>query len=345
VHLEVIESFLAVAKYRSISKAAASLYVTQPTMSQRLRRLEESLGFALFERAWTGVRLTQQGAYFLPYAAQLMRDLTNASAVLGKHDRPRPRSFAEVADHPDKIVFGVDNWLSGRAVGAVVSAALHTYRLDDFRITNRPASTLIDLLELNQLDAGLFYSTCMDYPIDIETVGTEELVLVHPQGTALEEISAPALKELLARYRFVLFDNPVLAHHARITTALIDTYEISRFHVVDDYRTAKALIGLGECVTVLPAGVVRDRQERRDTEISSTRMPGILPEISLAVGVSETGREHGVTGAFARSVARDLAGEGTEDSPEGAEDGGRRATKETFQGGPGPQDPVAPRTV
>ncbi|MFV5993214.1 LysR family transcriptional regulator [Streptomyces sp. NPDC056231] len=45
--LEALRSFLAVAKHRSISKAAAGSYVTQPTMSQRLRRLEESLGFAL----------------------------------------------------------------------------------------------------------------------------------------------------------------------------------------------------------------------------------------------------------------------------------------------------------
>ncbi|QTR05937.1 LysR family transcriptional regulator, partial [Saccharothrix algeriensis] len=62
---------------------AASLYVTQPTMSLRLRRLEEGLGFPLFERGWRGVTLTRQGAYFLPYAAQLVRDLASASEVLG----------------------------------------------------------------------------------------------------------------------------------------------------------------------------------------------------------------------------------------------------------------------
>ncbi|MFI6445732.1 LysR family transcriptional regulator [Kitasatospora sp. NPDC050543] len=324
MQLEVIESFLAVARYRSISRAAASLYITQPTMSQRLQRLEKSLGLALFERAWTGVRLTEQGAYFLPYAAQLMRDLSNAATVLGTRDLRRPRSFAEVADHPREIMFGVDDWLSGKAVRAVLIGALDAYRLDEFRITNRPASTLIDLLELNQLDAGLFYSAGPEeHPFDTETVGTEELVLVHPRGTVLEEFSARALKELLARYRFVLFDNPVLAHRAHITTALIDAYEISRFHVVDDYRTVEALIGLGECITVLPAGVVLDRSGRPGAGLLATRLPGLLPEISVTVGISEVGREHGVTGAFARSVARTLSADGSGDarSPEGDRDG------------------------
>ncbi|WP_157977502.1 LysR family transcriptional regulator [Streptomyces triticisoli] len=306
--LDALRSFLAVAKYRSISKAAACLYVSQPTMSQRLRRLEESLGFVLFERGWTGVVLTHQGAYFLPYAAQLIRDLSNASAVLGREDTSKPRSFAEVAGHPHKVMFGVDDWLSERSVGAVVSSALSTYGADEFRVTSRPATTLIDLLELNQLDAGLFYSVDPDYPFHTEVIGTEDMALVHPPGTALEETSAPALKELLSRYRFVLFDNPVLTHHAQITTTLIETYEISRFHVVDDYRTMRALIRLGECITVVPAGVVLDDGTGCVADLPSTPLPGLLPEISVTVGVSDAGRDHGVTEAFARSVARFLHG-------------------------------------
>ncbi|WP_069811637.1 LysR family transcriptional regulator [Streptomyces sp. TP-A0874] len=305
--VETIRSFLAVARHRSISKAAASLYVTQPTMSQRLRRLEESLGFALFERDWTGVALTRQGAYFLPYAAQLLRDLSNASAVLGERAVPKPRSYAEVADHPRKARFGVDDWLSERSVRAVVRAALGAFSVDEFRVTSRPATTLIDLLELNQLDAGLFYSVGTDYPFHTEDVGTEEIVLVHPPGTSLEEESVPALRELISRYRFVLFDNPVLTHHAQITTTLIDTYEISRFHVVDDYRTMRALIGLGECITVVPAGVVLDDRGRASVDPPATRLPGLLPKIKVTVGISDIGREHGVTAAFARSVAGLLA--------------------------------------
>ncbi|MFE4415341.1 LysR family transcriptional regulator [Streptomyces sp. NPDC093064] len=315
--LEALRSFLAVAKHRSISKAAAGSYVTQPTMSQRLRRLEESLGFALFERGWKGAVLTPQGAYFLPYAAQLIRDLSNASAVLGKKDPSRPRSFAEVAGHPHKVVFGVDNWLSQRSVRAVVSSALDVYGADEFRVTSRPATTVIDLLELNQLDAGLFYSTEADHPFHTDVVGIEDMALVHPPGTVLEEVSAPALKELLSRYRFVLFDNPVLTHHARITTTLIERYEISRFHVVDDYRTMHALIRLGECITVVPAGVVLGDRVQRATDLPSARLPGLLPQINVTVGISDEGRDHGVTEAFAASVARFL-----DEDPPGAPDGG-----------------------
>ncbi|MFP3599946.1 hypothetical protein, partial [Chryseobacterium sp. SIMBA_029] len=85
-----------------------------------------------------------------------------------------------------------------------------------------------------------------EYPFQTAAVGVEEMVLIHPKRSVLPERSQDALRSLLSGYRFVLFDNPVLTHHAAITTSLIDTYGLTRFHVVDGYRTMLSLIRLGE---------------------------------------------------------------------------------------------------
>lgn len=55
---------LAVARHRSISKAAASLFISQPALSQQLKKLEEELGAPLFKREKQGVQLTAQGEAF-----------------------------------------------------------------------------------------------------------------------------------------------------------------------------------------------------------------------------------------------------------------------------------------
>lgn len=55
---------LAVARHRNISKAAASLFVSQPALSQQIKKLEEELGEPLFKREPQGVRLTTQGEVF-----------------------------------------------------------------------------------------------------------------------------------------------------------------------------------------------------------------------------------------------------------------------------------------
>src|SRR5579884_3896075 len=68
VDLPQIEAFLAVATFGSFGKAAASLFLTQPSVSARVAALERALGQRLFERSRRGVRLTRAGTVFLPVA-------------------------------------------------------------------------------------------------------------------------------------------------------------------------------------------------------------------------------------------------------------------------------------
>ena len=63
-----IEAFVQVAHHHSFSKAAESLFLTQPSVTARIQSLERDLGETLFERNGRGVRLTEMGASFLPFA-------------------------------------------------------------------------------------------------------------------------------------------------------------------------------------------------------------------------------------------------------------------------------------
>src|SRR5205807_2529455 len=65
-----IEGFLEVARLNSVSRAAETLYVTQPTLTARLHALERELGERLFVRARHGMRLTDAGRAFMPYAGR-----------------------------------------------------------------------------------------------------------------------------------------------------------------------------------------------------------------------------------------------------------------------------------
>ena len=70
-----IEAFVQVAQHRSFSKAAESLFLTQPSVTARIQSLERDLGESLFERNGRGVRLTEMGASFLPYARRALKAL------------------------------------------------------------------------------------------------------------------------------------------------------------------------------------------------------------------------------------------------------------------------------
>lgn len=73
--LRQIEAFVQVAQHRSFSKAAEALYLTQPSVTARIQALERDLGEPLFERNGRGVRLTEVGASFLPFARRALKAL------------------------------------------------------------------------------------------------------------------------------------------------------------------------------------------------------------------------------------------------------------------------------
>ena len=63
-----IEAFVYVVRYKSFSKAADALYLTQPTISSHISSLESILGLKLVDRSSKEIYLTAAGEIFFEYA-------------------------------------------------------------------------------------------------------------------------------------------------------------------------------------------------------------------------------------------------------------------------------------
>lgn len=70
--IDLLRSFLAVARTRSFSRAGAELHRTQSTISLQIKRLEDSLGYRLFDRTPRSVTLTPRGEAFSAAAQKLV---------------------------------------------------------------------------------------------------------------------------------------------------------------------------------------------------------------------------------------------------------------------------------
>jgi DNA-binding transcriptional LysR family regulator len=84
MELSQLETFLAVAEERSFSRAAARLHRTQPAVSQVIRKLEQDVGEALFDRAARDGSLTAAGTLLRDYALRLMALRREATSALGE---------------------------------------------------------------------------------------------------------------------------------------------------------------------------------------------------------------------------------------------------------------------
>src|SRR4051812_3628793 len=81
--LAQLQAFVEVARRRSVTAAAAALFVTQPALTARLNSLEAALGAQLLHRRRRGgAQLTEQGRVFLPYAERAVEAVAQGRLVL-----------------------------------------------------------------------------------------------------------------------------------------------------------------------------------------------------------------------------------------------------------------------
>ena len=83
--LKQLQTFIEVAKEKSVSKAAERLFVTQPAVSMQIRQLEEAFGLALIEPVGRNIQLTHAGHEFLTHAIGATARLKDLEASMAEH--------------------------------------------------------------------------------------------------------------------------------------------------------------------------------------------------------------------------------------------------------------------
>lgn len=76
--LRMLEYFVAAVDYGGFTKAAAHLHVSQPSLSEGIRKLERECGSPLFHRVGRGVVVSEAGAVLLTYARRALKDVEEA---------------------------------------------------------------------------------------------------------------------------------------------------------------------------------------------------------------------------------------------------------------------------
>lgn len=80
MELRVLKYFLAVAREGSVTRAAETLYVTQPTLSRQLKELEDELGQKLFIRRYHHMTLTEEGKLLKQRAQEIIEMVSRTEA-------------------------------------------------------------------------------------------------------------------------------------------------------------------------------------------------------------------------------------------------------------------------
>lgn len=92
--LDAFHAFMMVAKESSLSRAAAKLYITQPPLSRKIKRLEQRLGVTLFSRRSSGMELTEMGRRLFDIMGPFMMEAAKVEETLSKLVRMENKPYA-----------------------------------------------------------------------------------------------------------------------------------------------------------------------------------------------------------------------------------------------------------
>lgn len=82
MNLERLATFLRAAETLSFSETAKQLYISQPTVSQHVKALEDELDVLLFHRTSSGLVLTEAGRLLVPWARRLLHEARNLQSIM-----------------------------------------------------------------------------------------------------------------------------------------------------------------------------------------------------------------------------------------------------------------------
>lgn len=143
MQLRYIRYFIAVAETGSFTRAAAMAFVTQPTLSAGIAKLEADLGVALFERGARTSRLTVEGQRFLEHARPAVQGLLNARTAVS---RPQRRPVVRLA-----VLTTIPTNLVGIALKALAAAATDV----SWRYREGPADSIDAWFAAGRVDLAL----------------------------------------------------------------------------------------------------------------------------------------------------------------------------------------------
>jgi DNA-binding transcriptional LysR family regulator len=289
--LHQLKIFWAVAHGPSMTRAAKQLGVTQPSLSQQLAKLEETIGSRLFERTGSELRLTDAGAFLL----------RRAEAILGEVDETEAGLADFASGRRARIAVGALGSIARCVVPRAWALALQScpdLELDLHELAPRDA---LDQLYGRNLQLALLSPDSIAgnrHSFHMQPVSTDPYVLAVPPGLALGGITDPD-RELPAEARRTL-GRCIQFNFGNQHTQRVESWyrqKLGHHNVVAQCRTyevALAMVAAGHGVALVPlltaigAGGLAFEVGLYPTSLPPRRVVALIPSQYLRIQPYQT---------------------------------------------------------
>jgi LysR family hydrogen peroxide-inducible transcriptional activator len=239
--LKDLRYLVAVADQRHFGRAAARCFVSQPTLSAQLKKLEQSLGVQLIERAPNNVSLTPAGEQIVARARRML-EAGDEVIALARSQRDPLAGPLRLALLPT-----IGPYLLPRVTRAI-SKSLPRLEL---RLYEYQTAPLLEKLHAGELDLGILALPVELAGLEARELYTEPFVLAVPQRHRLAAQHSVRVSELAGETLLLLEDGHCLRDQALEVCSRIGVREQQDFRGTS-LETLRQMVATGAGVTLLP---------------------------------------------------------------------------------------------
>ncbi|MBK6333513.1 MAG: DNA-binding transcriptional regulator OxyR [Thermomonas sp.] len=242
MNLRDLKYLVALADLRHFGKAADACFVSQPTLSTQIRKLEDELGVALVERAPRKVMLTAAGQDVVLRARRIVAEVEQMKESARRSRDPESGSMR----------LGVFPTLGPYLLPHIVPQLRERFPQLELLLVEEKSDVLLQRLRDGKLDAALLALPVHDEQLHAELLFEEPFVFAAPQRHPLAARASVSMAQLSDETLLLLEDGHCLRDQALDVCRLSGAHEKSGFRATS-LETLRQMVAAGVGVTLLPA--------------------------------------------------------------------------------------------
>ena len=246
MNLRDLKYLVALADHKHFGRAAAACFVSQPTLSTQIRKLEDELGVPLVERAPRKVMLTPAGREAASRARGIVAEVEQMKEAARRSKDPEAGT----------VRLGIFPTLGPYLLPHIVPRIRQRFPQLELLLVEEKSDVLLRQLREGRLDAALLALPLHDDQLHAEFLFEEPFVLAVPEGHALAHRNGLRLDELSEQRLLLLEDGHCLREQALDVCHLSGALEKAEFQATS-LETLRQMVAANVGITLLPILAVK----------------------------------------------------------------------------------------
>ena len=254
-----LEYVITIARTGSFSQAAGQLFISQPALSQYIKRLENQLNITLFHRSRTHVELTEAGEYYVRQGEQILKYMKELEQTMQHWGRQEKHTLS----------IGVSQFYGKWFLTPYLQAIQTTFPTYKLQIVDGESKSLEALMMQDKLEFAIFPGPVFHEAIQFVSLAREEILFaINEENAAAMTLVPQALRDgklalsYFKTFPFVLVKEGLKMHKAALKICKQAGFQPQSVYQSENPATVYSLINHNYGIGFVPDVIARNFDPR-----------------------------------------------------------------------------------